>query len=138
MLARPGATVDAYERRLFHGTNEETAHRIVAQGFNRSFCGKNATMYGRGVYFAKEAEYSARDIYSQPNDRGERLMFLCRVLVGDYCRGKQDATTPDPRPGSTVDLYDSTVDSVQDPKIFVTYHDAQVYPEYLIKFVKHA
>ena len=42
------------------------------------------------------------------------------------------------RPGSAVDLYDSTVDSVQDPKIFVTYHDPQAYPEYLIKFVKHA
>jgi len=126
MLARPSAMVDECERSLFHGTDEDTAAKIVAQGFNRSFCGKNATMYGRGVYFAKEAEYSARDSYSEPNDRGERLMFLCRVLVGDYCRGKQDATTPDPRPGSTVDLYDSTVDSVHDPKIFVTYHDAQV------------
>ena len=76
--------------------------------------------------------------YSKPNARGERFMFLCRVLVGDYCLGKQDAVTPDPRPGSAVDLYDSTVDNVQDPKIFVTYHDPQVYPEYLIEFVKHA
>ena len=67
MLARPGATADAcerdFERSLFHGTDEDTAPKIVAQGFNRSFCGKNATMYGKGVYFAKEAEYSARDIY---------------------------------------------------------------------------
>ena len=136
MLARPGATVDAYERRLFHGTNEETAHRIVAQGFNRSFCGKNATMYGKGVYFAKEAEYSARDVYSKPNGRGEQFIFLCQVLVGDYCQGKQDALTPDTRAG--LNLYDTTVDSVQDPKIFVTYHDAQPYPQYLIKFIRHA
>ena len=61
--ARSGATVDECERSLFHGTDEDTAPKIVAQGFNRSFCGKNATMYGKGVYFAKEAEYSARDIY---------------------------------------------------------------------------
>ena len=31
-------------------------------------------------------------------------------------------------------LFDSTVDDVYDPSIFVTYHDAQAYPEYLIKF----
>ena len=80
----------------------------------------------------------SQPLYSKPNGRGERFMFLCQVLVGDYCLGKQDAVTPDLRPGSAVDLYDSTVDNVQDPKIFVTYHDPQVYPEYLIKIVKHA
>ena len=84
-----------------------------------------------------DTNFSQPHCYSKPNGRGERFMFLCRVLVGDYCLGKQDAVTPDPRPGSAVDLYDSTVDSVQDPKIFVTYLDPQVYPEYLIKFVKH-
>ena len=82
--------------------------------------------------------FSQPHCYSKPNGRGERFMFLCQVLVGDYCLGKQDMVTPGPRPGSAVDLYDSTVDSVQDPKIFVTYQDPQVYPEYLIKFVKRS
>jgi len=40
---------------------------------------------------------------------------------------------PDPKPG-TDDLFDSTVDSVTNPKVFVVYHDAQVYPEYLVTF----
>ena len=36
-------------------------------------------------------------------------------------------------------LYDSTVglrdgDTMDSPTMFVTYHDAQAYPEYLIKF----
>ena len=42
MRARSGAdpaTVDECERSLFHGTDEDTAPKIVAQGFNRSFCG---------------------------------------------------------------------------------------------------
>ena len=43
---------------------------------------------------------------------------------------------PDERePGSGV-LFDSTVENLADPFIFVTYHDAQVYPEYLVKFKK--
>lgn len=33
---------------LFHGTDEETVPKIASMGFNRSFCGKNATVYGKG------------------------------------------------------------------------------------------
>ena len=33
---------------LFHGTQEETVPKIISQGFNRSFAGLNATMYGKG------------------------------------------------------------------------------------------
>lgn len=43
------ATAGDERRWLFHGTNHDTAEKIVAQGFNRSFCGKNATVYGKGV-----------------------------------------------------------------------------------------
>merc|ERR1712196_535165 len=40
---------------LFHGTDEATVPKIIEMGFNRSFCGKNATRYGKGVYFARDA-----------------------------------------------------------------------------------
>ena len=59
-------------------------------------------------------------------------MFACRVLVGEYCQGRKDQPTPDVRQG--FDLYDSTVDDVNKPSIFVVYHDGQAYPEYLITF----
>jgi poly [ADP-ribose] polymerase 10/14/15 len=44
---------------LFHGTEEDTVEKIVQQGFNRSFAGKNATAYGKGVYFARDASCKA-------------------------------------------------------------------------------
>jgi hypothetical protein len=44
----------------------------------------------------------------------------------------QDALTPAVRHGNQ--LYDSTVDDVENPSIYVTYHDSQVYPDILIKF----
>ena len=31
-------------------------------------------------------------------------------------------------------LFDSTVDDVRNPTIFVTYRDSQAYPDYLVKF----
>jgi poly [ADP-ribose] polymerase 10/14/15 len=132
MLQRAGA-IDSWERAwLFHGTDQDTVPKIVAQGFNRSYCGKNATKYGKGVYFAVESEYSTRDCYSRPNAAGECFIFLCRVLVGEFCQGEEDGVAPAVRCGDV--LYDSTVDNPRDPKIFVTYHDAQAYPEYLVKF----
>ena len=102
--------------------------KIVKQGFNRNFgfkeVNKNAlTMYGKGVYFALNASYSSQQRYSKPNSAGEQQMFACRVLVGEYSQGRQDQPTPDVRQGAV--LYDSTVDDVNKPEIFVVYHDAQ-------------
>ena len=121
---------------LFHGCSGDITDKIVQQGFNRSFCGKNATMYGQGVYFARDASYSTYPLYSQRDTDGVQSIFLARVVVGEYCRGVKDAITPDVRDATTHALYDSTVDNVKDPSIFVTYNDAQAYPEYLIKYTQ--
>jgi hypothetical protein len=87
---------------------------------------------GKGVYFARDASYSSSTTYSRPNNKGEQHMFLCRVTIGEYCLGKNDALTPDVRKGAM--LYDSTVNDMANPGIFVAYHDAQAYPDYLVKF----
>ena len=54
VLSREGSHWQKPESRfvkawLFHGTDEQTAPKIIEQGFNRSFCGKNATRLGKGV-----------------------------------------------------------------------------------------
>ena len=93
---------------------------------------KAMTMHGKGVYFA----VNSKDLvdYTSPNIRGERHIFLCRVLVGEYCLGREDQPTPDVRRGT--ERYDSTVNNLQDPTIFVTYNDAQAYPDYIVTFTK--
>ena len=118
------------------GTHCALKRRHV-DGFNRIFGFKEVnekamTKYGKCVYFAVNSKYSVD--YTSPNSRGERHMFLCRVLVGDYCQGREDQPTPDVRWGK--ELYDSTVNNLADPTIFVTYHDSQAYPEYLVTFTK--
>ena len=95
---------------------------------------KNATVYGEGVYFAVgAAPWSIRDTYSPPDDQGFKYMYLARVAVGEFCEGDSSMRVPPAQPG-TGDLlpYDATVDNVREPEMYVAYHDAQAYPEYLV------
>ena len=55
--------------------------------------------------------------------------MISAQVVGEYCKGIKHAVTPAMRNALKNQLYDSTVDNVNDPSIFVTYHDAQAYPE---------
>ncbi|XP_078669744.1 protein mono-ADP-ribosyltransferase PARP14-like isoform X2 [Branchiostoma floridae x Branchiostoma belcheri] len=123
------------ERRLFHGTSTGSCSHINAHGFNRSFCGKNATLYGNGVYFAVESSFSAKDQYSLPATKHNKHVYLARVLVGEATVGKQGMIVPPPKdPNNKTVLYDSVTNNVKNPNIFVIFHDTQAYPEYLITF----
>ncbi|XP_040056587.2 poly(ADP-ribose) polymerase family member 14-related sequence 1 [Gasterosteus aculeatus] len=122
------------ERRLFHGTCHDTVGHINEYGFNRSYAGKNATCYGNGTYFAVAANYSASNTYSPPNQNGEKCMYLCRVLTGDFTVGKQGMIVPPAKSATSTQKYDSVVDRMANPSMFVIFHDSQAYPEYLISF----
>ncbi|KAM3841398.1 protein mono-ADP-ribosyltransferase PARP10 isoform 3-T3 [Vipera latastei] len=123
----------AVERILYHGTTEQSSHEIWQHGFNRSFSGKNATHYGHGVYFAVKAFLSAQDRYSPCSPNGNKYIFVTRTLVGDYTAGNPNMRAPPLREGdAALRRYDSTVDNLSEPSIFVIFNDTQAYPEYLI------
>ena len=58
---------------------------------------------------------------------------MCKVLVGECVKGDRSMIEPPEKPYSS-DIYDSTVNDVNNLAIVVIYHDAQAYPEYLITF----
>ncbi|XP_071169430.1 protein mono-ADP-ribosyltransferase PARP14-like [Mytilus edulis] len=124
------------ELKLWHGTAMEAVDSINTYGFNRSYCGKNAVAYGNGVYFAVNPTYSAQAQYARPDPNGNKRMYLCKVLVGEYTKGQSGMKVPPPKPGAAGGhiLYDSVVDNPQSPGIVVIFHDTQAYPEYLIVF----
>ena len=87
------------------------------------------------MYFALQAQYSARKTYSPPDNNGHRHMYLAKVLVGEYTLGKQGMITPPAKDTSNLtDTYDTVVDDVSSPTIVVSFYDSQCYPEYLITF----
>ena len=91
-------------------------------------------MYGKGVYFARDASYSTYPLYSPPDAQGWQTVFAVRCVVGEWSQGVRDGLTPGVRDDRMNLLYDTTVDDMKKPSIFVTYHDAQAYPEYRIRF----
>ena len=115
---------------LFHGTDQTAANGILQTGLDRNYNGKNATAYGKGVYFARDASYS--DTYTSADADGCRLIFLCRVTIGVYAVGSSRMKAPPMRGDDR--RYDSTVDYLEEPTKFVTFNDAQAYTDYLVRY----
>ncbi|KAI3358340.1 hypothetical protein L3Q82_014784 [Scortum barcoo] len=127
------ATYPEIERTLYHGTSETSVKEICVHGFNRSFCGKNATVYGQGVYFAVNSALSVQDQYSPPNADGHKFIFVSKVLTGDYTKGCHSMKTAPLKETSDIPLrYDSVTDDITKPTMFVIFNDTQAFPEYLI------
>lgn len=121
------------ERTLYHGTSESSVKEICVHGFNRSFCGKNATVYGQGVYFAVNSALSVSDQYSPPNAAGHKFIFVAKVLTGDYTKGDHSMKTAPLKETGNIPLrYDSVTDDITRPSMFIIFNDTQAFPEYII------
>lgn len=83
-----------------------------------------------GSYFARDAKYS----HSYTSDSGTRCMFVCRILVGDFTKGNSTYLRPPSKDGGDTVFFDSCVDNVHNPSIFVVFEKHQIYPEYLIQY----
>lgn len=94
----------------------------------------SATLYGNGVYFARDASYSTQSRYSPPDAAKNRYLYLARVLVGEYTVGRPEMITPPAKGSDATDAYDSVVDNTGNPSIFVVFYDNQCYPDYLVTF----
>ena len=64
-------------------------------------------------------------------------IFLAKVLVGKFVGGDNKYRKPpplDPKSDPFGKCYDSCVDDIRNPKIFVIFDSAQAYPEYLLEY----
>ncbi|XP_069502421.1 protein mono-ADP-ribosyltransferase TIPARP-like [Ambystoma mexicanum] len=122
------------ERHLFHGTSHSLIDAICKHNFDPRLSGKHAIIYGQGSYFARKAKYSHR--YAPCSPSGQHYVFLSKVLVGKSAPGicsyrRPPALVPED-PAS--DLFDSCVDSLKDPQIYVIFDNDQCYPYFIIQY----
>lgn len=83
-----------------------------------------------GSYFAQDAKYS----HSYTSDTDVKSMFIARVLVGEYTKGSNDFRRPPSKDGGDINFFDSCVDNVLKPSIYVVFERQQIYPEYLLQY----
>ncbi|KFQ14047.1 Poly [ADP-ribose] polymerase 12, partial [Leptosomus discolor] len=119
------------EKLLFHGTKISLMETICVHNFDWRNCGSNGTNYGKGNYFARDASYSHG--YCQPVGK-TNIMFVARVLVGDYVKGNAAYVRPPTKSVDGLRFYDSCVDDELNPSIFVVFEKYQIYPEYIIEY----
>ena len=88
------------------------------------------------MYFARDASYCIRFSEKDSVKGSTFFMYVAKVLVGICVEGKKKMRVlPKRNDLRNPELfYDSAVDNVDDPTIFVTFDDYQCYPEYLITF----
>ncbi len=119
------------ERILFHGTNVDAVQNILEWGYDPLFA--KVCAYGRGIYFAADASYSYNYMPSKKDTSGFDLsyMFVNSVLVGREINGTQHSICD-------LNLADTQVDTLQNPKIFSIPRAEQAIPMYVIAFHKNA
>ena len=92
-----------------------------------------------GIYFSRDASYAhkfAEDV--EENGLGLKIL-VTRILSGLYTKG-----TPGMREAPLKEKsikvsgedcrYDSCVDNVENPKVYVIYEHSQCYPEFIIEY----
>ncbi|XP_028809578.1 protein mono-ADP-ribosyltransferase PARP11-like isoform X2 [Denticeps clupeoides] len=143
--------VELEEKMLFHGTGYHNVPSICTFNFDWRLTGSHGNVYGKGSYFARDAKYSSKFCQTTANHNSMlknhglappifqnpppfRSMFLARVLVGEYTMGFPFLCRPPSKDSTLTNFFDSCVDDLTNPKIFVIFDCNQIYPEYLIDF----
>ncbi|XP_078077304.1 protein mono-ADP-ribosyltransferase PARP12-like [Mustelus asterias] len=125
---------DVNEQFLFHGiTDHSIVDAICYQNFDWGSFTQDGTLYGKGRYFAKEAACANFDLYSD-SATDLNIMILARVLVGQFTEGHSSYDCPPSKDGRRFRSYDSCVDCIDNPSVFVIFEKFQIYPEYIIEY----
>ncbi|NWR72801.1 PAR12 polymerase, partial [Centropus unirufus] len=130
-MKRENGGKEVNEKLLFYGTNRSFMETICIHNLDWRTCGSNGDNYGHGIYFSRDASYS--HAYCQPAVK-TYIMFLARVLVGDYVKGRTTYVRPPAKYTHGLQFYDSCVDDELNPSIFVIFDKNQIYPEYIIEY----
>ena len=93
--------------------------------------GREGSKWGRAVYFAKNASYSASYAFIAQSNR---KMFLAEVVLGDpVFLPEQQLVKPPNKPGTMIE-YDSVQGNVGNSDVYMVYANQKCYPKYLVTF----
>jgi len=122
-----------HTRWLFHGSN--AIDSIVSDplsGFKVTL--SKTSMWGMGIYFARDAQYpDDHGFFGEPRPDGTKDVLLCLVVTGMSVLGDESYAIQPYRHGSH-HRYNSFVDTLSNPEIFVVSTPNAVFPAYVITY----
>uniref|UniRef100_A0A670Z080 Poly(ADP-ribose) polymerase family member 9 n=1 Tax=Pseudonaja textilis TaxID=8673 RepID=A0A670Z080_PSETE len=102
-------------------------HHVPAQ-YSCILCHFSDQKYGAGIYFKK----NPRKLIADTREKCEMDHLICvfeaEVVTGSYTRGNRSYIAPPLINTSSMKLYDSVVDDIHNPEIFVIFNKDQALP----------
>ena len=141
-LANKWARDSELEMELFHGTSSKDPSAIYNGEVGFDHCFSRQGMWGKGIYFAANFEYSHK--YANDIEGGKhKQLLLARVLTGEVhtCPSDCNISRPPEHPRHGEEgarfqhmYYDSVSGETGGSKVYIVYHSHLAYPTYLIKY----
>merc|ERR1711920_789289 len=125
-----------HTRWAFHGSSAvgDIVNTPIS-GFQPLMSGSRAAaLWGPGTYFARDAKYVYDGGFCGILPDGSKQILLCLIMTGMSCLG-------DPAHRGILPVrhgrhrYNSSVDSLSNPEIWVTQNPGAAYPAYVITFM---
>ena len=123
----PGESVN--ERHLFMPCRHDDVERIMK---NNVYVSRLVVpnQFGPGHYFTSNASLCFR--WCTEDHTQSRFLLVCQVLLGTYTQGSPNTTARPRRHDSR--FYDSLVDNITEPTVFVVADVDQCYPAFIVDF----